>query len=141
MSAYHRRLTGPDPEVRMRCAMAWTIWELSTSRLYVDPEYIKKADVMAEAFARIECHYFVNGGFFQYDGQLIAEAHRLNDIPGTIVQGRYDVVCPAKTAWELHKSWSNSELFIIPDAGHSCVEPGIISELVKAAEKFATVDL
>lgn len=76
MSAYHRRLTSPDKEVRMACARAWTIWELSTSRLYVDPEYIKRAEVIAEAFARIESHYFVNGGFFDYDGQLIAEVSK-----------------------------------------------------------------
>eukprot|EP01127_Copromyxa_protea_P015705 TRINITY_DN4565_c0_g1_i1.p1 TRINITY_DN4565_c0_g1~~TRINITY_DN4565_c0_g1_i1.p1 ORF type:complete len:324 (-),score=71.04 TRINITY_DN4565_c0_g1_i1:106-1056(-) len=141
MSAYHRRLTGPDAEERRKCAMAWTIWELSTSRLYVDPAYIDKADDMAEAFARIESHYFVNGGFFEYDGQLIAEANKLNDIPGVIVQGRYDVVCPAKSAWELHKNWTNSELHIIPDAGHSCIEPGVIDQLVRGADKFKTIGL
>jgi len=140
MSAYYRRLTGPDLEVRKKCATTWTVWELSTSKLFFDPEYIK-ADDMADAFARIECHYFVNGGFFEYDGQLIAEASKLNHIPGITVQGRYDVVCPARSAWDLHKQWKGGELIIVPDAGHSCAEVGIISELVKATDKFKKIGL
>jgi len=104
ISAYHRRLTGPDAEVRKQCAQAWTVWELSTSRFYVDPAYIARAtESFADVFARIEAHYFVNGGFFTKDGQILEEAHRLKEIPGVIVQGRYDVVCPATTAWELKK--------------------------------------
>eukprot|EP00124_Ichthyophonus_hoferi_P005351 Ihof_evm1s754 gene=Ihof_evmTU1s754 len=105
ISAYHRRLTGDDAEEQMKCAKAWSTYECATSRLQVDPEMIKKAeaDQWALAFARIENHYFVNGGFFEKENEILPNAYKLKDIPGTIVQGRYDVVCPAKTAWELHK--------------------------------------
>jgi len=140
MSAYHRRLVGEDEDTKQHCAKAWTRWEMATSRLYVDPASLAKADddEFALAFARIEAHYFVNAGFFKYDGQLIREADKIAHIPGVIVQGRYDVVCPAYTAWELHKAWGKqAELFIIPDAGHSMKEPGILSELVKACDKFS----
>jgi len=140
LSAYHRRLTGPNIEERKKCAKSWTIWELSTSRLFVDQKYIDTAtDDFADAFARIESHYFVNGGFLKYDGQLLQEASKLKDIPGVIVQGRYDVVCPAISAWDLKKNWPQAELHIIPDAGHSAKEEGILSELVKACDKFSTI--
>eukprot|EP01133_Synstelium_polycarpum_P012164 gene12164-14238_t len=138
MSAYHRRLTGTDEEAKRKCADAWTRWEMATSKLIVDPAKIEEGD-FALAFARIECHYFVNGGFFAREGQLIADAHILSKIPGVIVQGRYDVVCPAKSAWELHKAWPISELKIISDSGHSVSEPGIISALVEACDKFRTL--
>jgi len=138
MSAYHRRLTGNNEEEKIKCARAWTRWEMETSRLFVDPEALKKADedAFSLAFARIECHYFVNAGFFKYEGQLIKEAERLKNIPGTIVQGRYDVVCPAFTAWDLHKIWPISECHFIPDAGHSMKEDGILSKLVEACDKY-----
>jgi len=98
-------------------------------------------DKFALTFARIESHYFVHGGFFNYDSQLIEEATRLEaaKIPGIIVQGRYDVVCPAFTAWDLHKKWPSSVLQIVSDAGHSMKEVGILSGLVEAAEKFKTL--
>jgi len=140
MSAYHRRLTGPDPEERKKCALAWSLWEMSTSRLFLDPDLIKRGHDIADAFARIECHYFINGGFLKYDGQLIEEAHKIAKIPGVIVQGRYDLVCPPISAWDLHKKWPNGELKFVPDAGHSAKEEGIISELVKACDKFAHVE-
>jgi len=138
MSAYHRRLTGTNEEEKIKCARAWTRWEMATSRLFVDPNYLAKAeeDQFSLAFARIESHYFVNGGFFKSDGQLIKDAHKLADIPGTIVQGRYDMVCPAISAWDLHKHWPKGELTIVPDAGHSMKEPGILSGLVEACEKY-----
>jgi len=137
VSAYYKRLTGPDKDVRQRCAKAWTEWELITSKLFIDKSSLAKADTdFSDAFARIECHYFINQGFLHYDGQLLAEAHKLKDIPGVIVQGRYDVVCPATTAWELKKKWPKVELYIIPDAGHSASEVGIISQLIKATNAF-----
>jgi len=139
MSAYYRRLTGADEATKIACAKAWSCWEMATSRLFVDPANIARAaedDKFALAFARIECHYFVNGGFFKKDGQIIEDAHKIRHIPGVIVQGRYDVVCPMKSAWDLHKNWPESELIVVPDAGHSCKENGILSELVKAVEKF-----
>jgi proline iminopeptidase len=138
MSAYYRRLTGSDPKVQLECAKAWTTWEMSTSRLYIDPATVERGedDKFALAFARIESHYFVHGGFFEYEGQLIKEAHKIAHIPATIAQGRYDMVCPMRTAWDLHKVWPSAELVIIPDAGHSAKEPGIIRTLVSGCEKY-----
>ena len=125
LHAYHRRLTSDDASVRIAAAKAWSVWEGSTSRLYTDPELINRSagDTFAEAFARIECHYFFNGGFMP-EGQLLADVGRIQHIPGVIVQGRYDVVCPLESAWALHKAWPASELTVIPDAGHSAREPG-----------------
>jgi len=142
MSAYHRRLTGSDENEKVKCARAWTTWEMSTSRLYVDPETVAKGeeDNFAVAFARIECHYFVNGGFFKTEEQLLEDVDKIKHIPGTIVQGRYDVVCPMISAWELHKKWgAQAQLHIIPDAGHSAKEPGIISQLVEATDKYKNI--
>eukprot|EP00455_Lapot_gusevi_P023711 TRINITY_DN2460_c0_g1_i1.p1 TRINITY_DN2460_c0_g1~~TRINITY_DN2460_c0_g1_i1.p1 ORF type:complete len:373 (-),score=115.71 TRINITY_DN2460_c0_g1_i1:84-1067(-) len=138
MSAYHRRLTGDNEEEKIKSARAWSRWEMATSRLYMDPSLLDKAedDRFALAFARIECHYFVNGGFFESDSQLIDQATKIAHIPGVIVQGRYDLVCPMKSAWELHKNWPNSELKVIADAGHLDEEPGIIHELILATDKY-----
>jgi proline iminopeptidase len=138
LHAYHKRLTSDDAAVRGEAARAWSIWEASTSRLYVDPSLISQfgGDEFAEAFARIECHYFVNGGFVR-EGQLLADAHRIRNIPGVIVQGRYDVVCPMESAWALHKAWPEAELVITPDAGHSVREPGNAKALVAATDRFA----
>jgi len=108
---------------------------LSTSRLFYDPNYVEKADELAYAFARIESHYFANGGFFETEQQILEDVPKIKDIPAVIVQGRYDVVCPMVSAWELKKRYEKAELKVVPDAGHSCVEPGIISELVIATDK------
>ena len=143
MSAYHRRLTNDkDVKSQREAAAAWTKWEMATSRLHVDPDMLKRAgdvDSFALAFARIECHYFVNAGFFAEDGQLLKNAYILKNIPGVIVQGRYDMVCPMKSAWELHKQWPKSELIVIPDAGHSMKEPGILQALVAACDKYKNI--
>ncbi|EGC32465.1 hypothetical protein DICPUDRAFT_38349 [Dictyostelium purpureum] len=143
ISAYHRRLTGKDEKVMLECAMAWSKWEMATSKLIVDPKKIAKATEdpkFALAFARIENHYFVNAGFFREDGQLINDAHILKNIPGVIVHGRYDVVCPIKTAWDLKKVWGdNVDLIITPDAGHSMAEAGNLSALVDACDKFKNI--
>ena len=139
IAAYHRRLTGADEAERLKAATAWSVWEMSTSRLYVDPAYIARAAEDAEfavTFARIEAHYFVNGGFFEEDGQLLKAAHRIAHIPGVIVQGRYDLVCPYYSAWDLSKAWPKAALRTVPDAGHSAKEPGIIHELVTATDSF-----
>jgi len=138
IAAYHRRLTGTNEEEKLRCARAWTTWEMTTSRLYVDAEGVAKGedDKFALAFARIENHYFVNGSWFNKETQLLDDAHKLAKIPGVIVQGRYDMVCPAKSAWDLHKAWPQSQLVIVPDAGHSVKEPGIVSALVEACDRF-----
>lgn len=138
MSAYHRMLTNPDPAVHIPAGVAWTTWESATVFLLEDDEYIaESADpAFATAFARIENHFFMNRGWLE-EGQLIAQADRLADIPGVIVQGRYDVVCPARTAWDLHQAWPKSELIIAADAGHAFDEPGILEELIKATDRFA----
>ncbi len=138
LHAYHRRLTSDDSAVRLEAAKAWSIWEGSTSTLAVDPKLVEKtADAhFAEAFARIECHYFVNGGFFDREDQLLANVDAIRHIPGVIVQGRYDVVCPAGSAWELSKAWPEATLKIVPDAGHSAMEVGIARELVAATDRY-----
>ncbi len=136
--AYYRRLTGDDQIAQMAAAKAWSVWEGHCSTLKPNPGVVGHfADPhTALALARIECHYFVNDIFLPPDG-LLARADRLSDIPGVIVHGRYDVVCPLDGAFALHKVWPRSELHIIRDAGHSAAEPGIIDALVKATHDFA----
>ena len=138
VSAYHRRLTGEDRAEQLACAKAWSQWEASTLSLLPDERRVGEfgADRFALAFARIECHYFKNGGFFTQEGQLLAEAHRLKDIPGAIIQGRYDVVTPPFTAWELHDAWPRADFTMVPDAGHTATEPGIADALVRATDRF-----
>jgi proline iminopeptidase len=139
MAAYYKRLTSPDPAMRLQAARAWSIWEGSTSKLRPDPKLIERfsGDSFAEAFARIECHYFVNGAFLRSDTQLLDEVPRIGHLPGVIVQGRYDVVCPARSAFDLHQRWPKSQLVIVGDAGHSISEPGIVDGLVAATDAFA----
>lgn len=139
MSAYYRRLTSPDPAVRSAAARAWSVWEGTTSKLQVDSEAVARfgEDGFADAFARIEAHYFVHGAWLRSESQLLDDAHKVAHIPTVIVQGRYDVVCPAASAWALHKRLPKSKLVIVPDAGHSIKEPGILSALVQATDDFA----
>lgn len=137
MSAYHRLLHDPDPEVHGPAAIAWSIWEGATVSLLPRADLVDKyGDVtFATAFARIENHYFVNAGWFA-DEQLIRDAGRVADIPGVLVQGRYDVVTPATTAWELSMAWPQAELIIVDDAGHAFDEPGILHHLIEATDAF-----
>ncbi|MBK2019651.1 prolyl aminopeptidase [Francisella philomiragia] len=138
ISAYHSILTGDDEKLKQQAAVAWSVWEASTSKLFVDKKSIDRygEDKFSLAFARIECHYFKNKLFIE-EAQLLNEAYKIKDIPGVIVQGRYDMVCPAVSAWDLHKVWPKAELDIIADAGHSISEPGILEALVRATDKFA----
>ncbi|OOG54968.1 prolyl aminopeptidase [Rhodanobacter sp. B05] len=138
MSAYHRRLTSSDAKTRTDAARAWSVWEGATSFLWQDQSHIQSSgeDEFALAFARIECHYFVNGGFFAHDDQLLRNVDRIRNIPAVIVQGRYDVVCPLRSAWDLHRAWPEADLRIVQDAGHSAFEPGILHELVEATDRF-----
>ena len=138
MSAYHRRLTSADPQVRLAAARAWAVWEGATSFLLQDEAHIASSgeDDFALAFARIENHFFVNGGFFEVDGQLLRDVARIRRIPAVIVQGRYDVVCPLRSAWDLHRAWPEADLRIVADAGHSAFEPGITHELIAATDRF-----
>ena len=139
VNAYYRRLTSSDADVRTAAAKAWSIWEGSTSKLIQDPALKDKfGDAeFAAAFARIECHYFVNGGFFEPADQLLRNVDQIRQIPAVIVQGRYDVVCPMISAWELHQAWPEAEFIVVPDAGHSVTEPGITDALIKATDRFA----
>ncbi|MEM0985821.1 MAG: prolyl aminopeptidase [Pseudomonadota bacterium] len=140
LSAFHRRLTGGNRAERLTAARAWARWEGETLSLkgpVVRPPRFDE-DEFVDAFARIECHYFKNKGFFEEDGWLLKAAReRLVRTPGTIVHGRYDVITPLSSAWALKKAWPGADLHIIPDAGHSSLEPGIVDRLVRSADNFA----
>ncbi|BDD82014.1 proline iminopeptidase [Tsukamurella pulmonis] len=138
IAAYHRLLHSDDEAVALRAAKAWSKWERSTSHLINTAESAADADDprFAIPFAQIENHYFVNGGFLD-EGQLLRDIDRIAGIPGVIVQGRYDVVCPARSAWDLHRAWPSADLVMVPDAGHSAFEPGIRSALIEATDRFA----
>lgn len=138
IQAYHRRLTDPDPAVHRAAAVAWSTWEASTLTLRPDPDLVASMveEDAATAFARIENHYFMHGGWFS-EGQLIEDAGSLRDIPAVIVQGRYDICTPIMTAWDLHRSWPEARLVVVEDAGHSATEPGIAAALVEATDRFA----
>jgi proline iminopeptidase len=137
MAAYHRRLTGDDPAVRLAAAKAWSLWEGETITLLPSAELSAQhgGDDFALAFARIENHYFVHAGFMD-EGQLLRDAGRLQNIPAVLVQGRYDVACPVRTAWDLHRAWPEAELQLVEDAGHAFDEPGILDRLLAATDRF-----
>ncbi|MFO0252675.1 MAG: prolyl aminopeptidase [Betaproteobacteria bacterium] len=137
LEAYHRRLTDPDPAVHMPAARAWGTYEGSCSTLLPSPETVAyfAGDVVALGLARIEAHYFSNDIFLP-ENSLLDSVHRIRHIPGVIVQGRYDAVCPIVSADDLHRAWPEAEYHVIPDAGHSAWEPGICAALVRACEQF-----
>lgn len=139
VSAYYKRLTSSDKKVQTEAARAWSVWEGSTSKLFPDADFISHygTDEFAVAFARVECHYFINKGFMETDGQLLKNVSRIRHIPAVIVQGRYDVVCPMDSAWALHRAWPEAEFMIVPDAGHSAFETGISKALIAATDNFA----
>lgn len=139
--SYYKKLTGKDKKLSLEAARAWSIWEGSTSKLvpelkhihhYGDPHF-------ALAFARIECHYFYHKAFFKTDNYLLEQAKKYQHLPGIIIQGRYDMVCPMKSAWDLHQAWQKAEFIILDRSGHSCTEKDMIKELVKACEKFKNI--
>ncbi len=138
IAAYHRRLAHPDRAVQLEAARAWSLWEGETITLLPDARLseIHGGDEFALAFARIENHYFTHGGWLE-EGQLIREARRLRPIPGIMIQGRYDVATPPKTAWDLFKAWPEAELRFVEDAGHAFSEPGIRHLLLEATDRFA----
>lgn len=138
LQAYYRRLTGKDELARMAAAKAWSLWKARTTNplsakqtidYFSDPH-------VALSLARIESHYLINNIFLE-SNQLLDDAHRISDIPGIIIQGRYDLVCPMESAWDLHLAWPKSELKIMDSAGHSVDEPGIAKALVLATDYFA----
>jgi proline iminopeptidase len=138
IAAYYKRLTSLDKDEQIRAARAWSQWEGTTISLLPDParvDYFGEENY-ALAFARIECHYFQNRGFFDRDDQLLANVDKIADIPGYIIHGRYDVVTPVKNAWDLHKAWPLADLRIISDAGHAGTEPGILDAVIEATDGF-----
>lgn len=139
IAAYHKRLTSPDQSLQRAAAKAWSAWEGAIVTLLPNAQAAAQhaEDAFALAFARIEAHYFVNKGFLE-EGQLIRDAARLRGISGTIVQGRYDVVTPAVTAWDLHKAWPKAQFHLVDDAGHASSEPGILHHLIEATDAYAS---
>ena len=139
VKAYYKRLTSKNSSIRSKAALAWAKWEASTSKLIPDQKSLHHFDdiKVAEAFSRIECHYFINKGFFNQDGWILKNIDKIKNIKCIIVQGRYDIVCPMQSAWDLHKKYKNSELIIIDDAGHSMLEKGIQEKLIYYTDKFS----
>jgi proline iminopeptidase len=139
IAAYHRRLIDADLDVRLEAARAWSLWEGATSSLA--PNAQREADFSADEFAlalaRIETHYFVNRGFFEREDHLLRGVARIRHLPAVIVQGRYDIVCPLTSAWDLARAWPEADLRIVSDAGHSAYEPGITHELILATDRFS----
>ena len=138
VTAYYKRLTHENLDLRLQAAKIWSQWEAATSRLLVDQKSIQDFEepVYALQFARIECHYFINNSFFETENYLLENISKIRHLPAIIIQGRYDVVCPLRSAWDLHKSWPEAELQIIADAGHAAAEPGIKSRLIAATNSF-----
>jgi len=138
LGAYYKRLTSEDQGVRLAAAKIWSGWEGATSKLLPDTAFTAhyEEDEFALAFARIECHYFANNGFFEKDTHLLDHVQRIRHIPTVIVQGRYDVVCPMESAWALHRAFPEADLRVVPDAGHSAFEPGNLHELILATDRF-----
>jgi len=136
VKAYYKRLTDTNYNVRLEAAKAWSKWEAATSRLIVSREAIDEFDDPdhAMSFARIECHYFINNAFFDTTNWILENVHKIRHIPGFIVQGRYDVVCPARSAWDLHKAWPEAKLVFTPDGGHAAAEPGTRSTLMEFSD-------
>ena len=138
IAAYYKRLTGNNRAVRIEAARAWSMWEGATVSLLPNPGRVAGFgnERFAEAFARIECHYFINGGFMESDGWLLDNVDRIRHIPGAIVQGRYDMATPVTSAWDLHKAWPEAGFHLVPDAGHAFSELGILHELIEATDRF-----
>ena len=139
MRAYYRRLTSDDRKTLLEAARSWSIWEGALSYIKMNQDAVRKYGdpEFAASFARIECHYFVNGGWLERENQLLEDVAKIRHIPATIIQGRFDIVCPMRTAWALHKAWPEADFRIVPDAGHSAFEPGTTRELVKACDRYS----
>ena len=141
VNAYYKKLTSSDHDERIQAAKAWSIWEASTSKLYQNQGSLHHFEdsKVADAFARIECHYFINKGFFEKETWILDNIDKIRNIPSVIIQGRYDVVCPMISAWDLHSVWPEADFHIIQDAGHSMTEPGIRSKLIEYTEAYSSL--
>jgi proline iminopeptidase len=139
IAAYYKRLTSTDTKIRQEAARRWAVWEYSLVSLLPSPDMVKEAGEteQAEKVARIECHYFMNNCFFKTDNYLIENVSKIRNIPAVIVHGRYDLICPSRFAWNLHKAWPEADCYFIPDAGHAVIEPGISKTLINATDRFA----
>ena len=139
LSAYHKRLISNNQAIREEAARAWSNWEASTSKLLQSKKYLHHFDdiKVAEAFARIECHYFINGGFFETDSWILENVNKIHHLPTVIIQGRYDIVCPMLSAWELHQAFPQANFEIVPDAGHSMTEENISTKLIEYTDKYS----
>jgi proline iminopeptidase len=138
IAAYHRRFNSPDPAIRQAFARCWSKWEGACLALIPDPHVVERfgEDRFALAFANIECHYFINNGFMAHDGALLDGVETIKHLRCVIIQGRYDVITPSGTAFALSRRWPKAELHIVPDAGHSALEPGITDGLIRATDSF-----
>lgn len=138
LAAYHKRLNSKNKKVQLAAALPWSLWEGHTSHLFPSADVEEEfGGERALAFARIECHYFVNDGFMKPDTQLLDNVDRIRHIPCVIVQARYDIVCPIESAWALHRAWPEAKFVLVEDAGHSSTEPGVSAALVEATDGFA----
>jgi proline iminopeptidase len=140
LSAFHKRLISSDRATRMAAARAWARWEGETVSM-LGPAGLPQRfndDRFVEAFARIECHYFYNRGFFETDGWLLEQISRIRRIPARVIHGRFDVCTPMSSAWALKRAWPEADIQIVQDAGHSSMEPGIVDALTRATDHFAT---
>ncbi|HEY0136099.1 MAG TPA: prolyl aminopeptidase [Nannocystis sp.] len=137
VAAYYTRLTGDDAQVRAEAARAWSLWESRVATLIADESTLAHCEDpgFTLAFARIECHYFLHGGFLAHETQLLDDAEKIRHIPTTIVHGRYDVICPVENAWRLHRCLPQSELVLVDDGGHSAFEPGVAAALRAATDR------
>eukprot|EP00117_Sycon_ciliatum_P003481 scpid57835/ scgid0773/ Proline iminopeptidase; Prolyl aminopeptidase len=148
VQAYHKRITGDDPEEVARCALAWSQWECASENFLISEERIRSAgDDWAICRAKHECHYLAHGGFFssrwpREDNALLDQIEKtIQHVPGTIVQSRYDMICPMKTAWDLHQRWKKAEFVVVPDAGHSPAHPNVQAAFLKAIDRFKDASL
>ncbi len=141
LSAYHSQLTSTDEKLKLQAAKIWSTWEASTSKLILDSQFIDDYEDPEKAlpFARIECHYFINKAFLKTDNYLLENISKISHLPCVIVHGRYDMVCPAKNAWELHQAWPGSKLHFIPDSGHSVMEKGVTDKVIQATEEIKNI--
>jgi proline iminopeptidase len=139
IGSYYKRLTSEDSDTLLEAARAWSIWESALSYMKLNKNYVKRAGDadFAAAFARIECHYFTNGAFLDRESRLLDDVPKIRHIPATIVQGRFDVVCPMRSCWDLHKAWPEANLRIVPDSGHSAFETSTARELVMATDRYS----
>ena len=142
VSAYYKRLISPDISIRIEAAKAWSNWEARTSKLFQSQNYLHHFDdaKIAEAFARIECHYFINGGFFESENWILENVDKIRHIPAVIIQGRYDIVCPMVSAWDLYKAFPEADFEIVQNAGHSMTEEGIAAKLVEYTDRFSVLE-